>query len=99
MSYPGAAWERAMRVQEILLEALSGEIHWFRAADILGMHPRSLRRWRERDEQFGDHGLIDRRYQRPSEWRVPAAQGGRVGRPLPARDRALYLRPFPQIRR
>jgi 2-dehydro-3-deoxyphosphogluconate aldolase/(4S)-4-hydroxy-2-oxoglutarate aldolase len=37
MSYPGAAWERAMRVQEILLKALSGEIHWFRAADIVGM--------------------------------------------------------------
>ena len=25
-----------MTVQEVLLKALSGEIHWFRAADILG---------------------------------------------------------------
>ncbi len=36
MSYPDAAWERAMTVQEVILKALSGEIHWFQAADILG---------------------------------------------------------------
>ena len=36
MAYPEAAWERAMKVQEVLLKALSGEIHWYRAADILG---------------------------------------------------------------
>ena len=73
MSYAGPTWERAMHVQEVLLKALSGEIHWFQAADILGMHPRSLRRWRERYEQFGYHGLIDKRYQRPSKRRVPIA--------------------------
>ena len=37
MAYPDAAWERAMTVQEVMLKALSGELHWFRAADILGM--------------------------------------------------------------
>ena len=37
MGYPESAWERAMTVQEVVLKALSGEIHWFRAADILGM--------------------------------------------------------------
>ena len=37
MGYPDAAWERAMMVQEVMLKALSGEIHWFRAADILGV--------------------------------------------------------------
>ena len=36
MAYPEAAWERAMTVQEVILKALSGELHWFRAADILG---------------------------------------------------------------
>jgi hypothetical protein len=50
MSYPDAAWERAMTVQEVMLKALSGELHWFRAADILGWSPRTLRRWRERYE-------------------------------------------------
>jgi hypothetical protein len=36
MPYPDAAWERAMTVQEVMLKALSGELHWFTAADILG---------------------------------------------------------------
>jgi len=27
MSYPDAAWEQAMTVQEVILKALSGEIH------------------------------------------------------------------------
>lgn len=33
-----------------MLKALSGEMHWFRAADILGWSPRTLRRWRQRYE-------------------------------------------------
>ena len=44
MAYPDAAWERAMTVQEVMMKALSGELHWFRAADILGFSPRTLRR-------------------------------------------------------
>jgi hypothetical protein len=31
MAYPDAAWERAMKVQDVILKALSGEIHGFRA--------------------------------------------------------------------
>ena len=46
MSYPDAAWERAMTVQEVMLKALSGGLRlWFRAAD-LGWSPRTLRRRR-----------------------------------------------------
>jgi hypothetical protein len=48
MEYARAAWERAMRLQEVMLKAIAGDIHWFRAAEILGMSPRALRRWRER---------------------------------------------------
>ena len=48
MSYPDAAWERAMKVQEVILKALTGELHWYRAAgDVLGLSARTLRRWRE----------------------------------------------------
>ena len=65
MSYPDAAWERAMTVQEVMLKALSGELHWFRAAEILGWSPRTLRRWRERYERTGYAGLIDKRLLRP----------------------------------
>ena len=34
MPYPDAAWERAMMMQEVMLKALSGKLHWFRAAEI-----------------------------------------------------------------
>jgi transposase len=97
MSYPRAAWERAMQVQEVILRALSGEIHWFRAAEILGMHPRSVRRWRERYEQFGYHGLIDKRYQRPSQRRVPLAEVERVVRLYRERYRGFNVRHFHEI--
>jgi hypothetical protein len=43
MEYADAAWERAMLLQEVMLKAIGGELHWFRAAEILGMSPRSLR--------------------------------------------------------
>ena len=72
MSYPDAAWERAMTVQEVMLKALSGELHWFRAADILGLSPRTLRRWRERYEKHGYVGLVDKRLHAP----VDSARGG-----------------------
>ncbi len=36
MLYPEAAWERSMTVQEGMLKALSGELHWFYAAETLG---------------------------------------------------------------
>jgi hypothetical protein len=74
MSYPDAAWERAMTVQEVLMKALSGELHWFRAADILGWSPRTLRRWRVRYLVQGFSGLLDRRRGRPSPRRVPLVQ-------------------------
>ena len=53
MEYSSAAWERAMRMQDVILRAMSGEISWFVAADILQMTPRNLRRWRERYERWG----------------------------------------------
>jgi hypothetical protein len=74
MSYPDAAWERVMTVQEVMLKAFSGEVHWFRAAEILGWSPRTLRRGRDRFETRGHSGLLDRRLLRPSKRRVPPAQ-------------------------
>lgn len=45
-----------MAVQEVMLKAVSGELHWFRAAEILGWSSRTLRRWRERYEAHGYGG-------------------------------------------
>ena len=59
MGYPDAAWERAMKVQDVILRALSGEIHWFRAAEIVGISPRTLRGGRRRCVIWGYGGRKD----------------------------------------
>jgi len=74
MAHTQAAWERAMKVQEVILKALSGEIHWFRAAEILGMSPRALRRWRVGFEKYGYTGLLDGRRRVPSIRRAPIGE-------------------------
>lgn len=99
MSYPQAAWERAMTVQEVILKALSGEIHWFRAADILGFSPRTLRRWRERYETHGYVGLVDKRRHSPSVRRVAAPEVERLLRLYRERYRGFNVRHFHQIAR
>ena len=70
-TYPKAAVHRAMKVQEVLLRAVAKKITWWQAAEILGISDRQLRRWRERYEEHGYDGLMDRRRGRPSEKRVP----------------------------
>lgn len=77
MGFAAAAWERAMRMQDVILRAMSGQIHWFQAAEILQMTPRNLRRWRERYERWGYNGLVDQR-RCPSKRRVPTAELERV---------------------
>ena len=71
--YPQFAVERAMKIQEVIMRALSGQLQWFEAAEIIGVSCRTMRRlkWRYRYEQYGYDGLFDRRRQRPSPKRVP----------------------------
>ncbi len=69
--YPRSEVDRAMKVQEVIMRAISGELLWLEAAEILGISCRSLRRWKWRYEQYGYDGLFDRRHQRPSPRRVP----------------------------
>src|SRR5207302_11457464 len=70
-SYPKAAMERAMKVQEVILRAMAKKITWWQAAEIIGISDRHMRRWRERYEEFGYDGLFDRRRGKPSPRRVP----------------------------
>ena len=77
-SYTETAVERAMKVQEVMLQAMSKKITWWQAAEILGISDRHMRRWRERYEEFGFRGLFDRRRGRPSPKRVPVATVERV---------------------
>ena len=67
-SYPKAAMERAMKIQEVILRAMAKKITWWQAAEILGFSDRHLRRIRERYEQFGYESLFDRRPIQFSGW-------------------------------
>jgi transposase len=76
--YPQAALERAMKVQEVILRAMSGQIHWIQAAEILGLSDRQMRRWKRRYELYGYDGLYDRRRKAPSPRRVPLEKAEKV---------------------
>jgi transposase len=72
-SYPRAAVERAMRVQEVIMRAMARKITWAQAGEIIGLCERQMRRWKERYEEYGYDGLFDRRLGKPSPKRVPLA--------------------------
>ena len=67
-----------MKFQEVILRAMSKQITWTQAAEILGMSDRNMRRYRNRLDKGGYDGLMDRRTQRPSPKRVPMAQAEAV---------------------
>jgi transposase len=68
--YSEDAWERAMKVQDVILRAMAKRITWWQAAEIIGISDRSMRRWRGRYEEYGYDGLLDRRRGNPSPRRV-----------------------------
>lgn len=76
--YPGAAIERAMKIQEVIMRVYSGQLEWWQAAEILRVSSRTMRRWKERYERKGYDGIFDRRRRRPSPRRVPVEQVRRV---------------------
>lgn len=78
MEFPTAAVERAMTYQQVIMRALAGTWTWLKAADVLDIHPRSLRRWRARYERDPVLGLLDRRRRRPSPRTAPRAEVQRV---------------------
>src|SRR5205085_7768108 len=71
--YSEAAVERAMKVQEVILRAVAKKITWIQAAEIIGVTPRHMRRWKEKYERFGFHALFDGRRGKSSPRRVPSA--------------------------
>ena len=99
MTYAAIAWERAMKIQEVILRAMSGALTWVQAADILGMRPRSLRRWRERMRHYGYDGLLDRRRRQPSPRRAPFEEVQRILRLYRERYAGFNVRHFHQLLR
>src|SRR3989304_4482309 len=78
ISYRKAAVERAMKVQEVILRAMAKRITWWQAAEIIGITVRSVRRGKQRDEEYGYDGLYDRGGGKPGPRRLPLAAGVKV---------------------
>jgi transposase len=76
--YPARALERAMKIKEVISRAMSGEINWIQASEIIGISDRGMRRWRKRLDKEGYEGLFDRRTRRPSRKRIEMATVERV---------------------
>src|SRR5215510_2325261 len=99
MPFTREAGERAMRVHEVILRALSGELTWLQVADILGRSPRSIRRLRLRFERYGYDGLYDGRRVKPSPKCAPVAEVERILRLYRDRYAGFNGRHFHQIAR
>jgi len=97
MTYTRAAVERAMKVQEVILRALSGRQSWLQVADVLGVSARTVRRLRLRYQQCGYDGLFDRRRRVPSARRVPLEELQRILRLFRERYQGFNVRHFYQI--
>jgi transposase len=72
-SIPAQEVERMMKLQDVLLKAMAKKISWVSAAEIIGVTPRTMRRWRARLQKHGYNGLRDKRKGKPSFRRVALA--------------------------
>lgn len=66
-----AETERMMKLQDVILKAMAKKITWMAAAEIAGVSDRTMRRIKQRYEEFGYTGLFDQRRGRRSIHRVP----------------------------
>src|SRR5262249_60194588 len=76
-AYPRAAMERAMKVQDVMLQAMAKKITWWQAAEILGISDRHMRRWRGGYVEEGDNGVLDRGRGKASRRRGAGGAGGK----------------------
>jgi len=51
--YPETAWERTVKIQDVILRAMAKKITWWQAAEIIGISDRSMRRWKARYDESG----------------------------------------------
>jgi transposase len=99
MTYARAAVERAMKVYEVLVQALKGRQPWIHVAETLGLSARTVRRLRCRYEKYGFDGLFDHRRRTPSPRAVPVADLQRVLRLYAERYTGFNVRHFHHILR
>jgi transposase len=63
---------RMQKFRDVLSRWERGDLSMMEAGEVLGMSERQFRRYRERYEEDGEEGLLDRRLGKPSPKRVPA---------------------------
>jgi transposase len=73
-----AELERMMKLQDVILKAMAKRITWLEAAEIIGVCDRTMRRMRERYQEFGYDGLFDQRRRKRTTLRVPMETAERV---------------------
>ena len=67
-----------MKLQDVILKAIAGRISWMAAAEIVGVSDRTMRRIKQRYEEFGYDGLFDQRRGKRSVHRIPLETAERV---------------------
>jgi transposase len=67
-----------MKIQEVFGKAERESITWNEAAEILGVDPRTVRRWKHLVEEEGFKGLLDKRRRSPSSRRAAWVDRKRV---------------------
>jgi transposase len=67
-----------MKLQDVILKAMAKKITWMAAAEIAGVTDRTMRRMRERYQEFGYTGLFDQRRGKRSIHRVPMERAEEV---------------------
>ena len=69
---------RMQKFRDVLSRWESGELSMMEAGELLGMSERQFRRYRDRYEEEGLEGLLDRRLGRQSARRVPEGERQRM---------------------
>src|SRR5215831_10052912 len=59
-----------MKLQDVILKAIAKRITWMAAAEIAGVSDRTMRRIKQRYEEFGYDGLFDQRRGKRSIQRI-----------------------------
>ena len=67
-----------MKLQDVILKAMAKRITWMEAAEIAGVTDRTMRRIRQRYQDFGYNGLFDQRRGKRSVQRVPLETAEKV---------------------
>ena len=67
-----------MKLQDVILKAIAKRITWMVAAEIAGVSDRTMRRIKQRYEEFGYDGLFDQSRGKRSIHRIPLDKAERI---------------------